>query len=206
MEILEALQIARREWRNIRTSLEKCGDIGEFDSRNPVNSSPSPVEGSLLVKNLIGMENKLSTYGYLTPEAAYVFTILASSAGEQLGLIGRLAQTFGSGYSLVRTGCLNSNGTENQRIKQMIFFKLFFSLERNLDLRWDFNSPVVKVKLKTIFDKFVQWQDNPKSYIQDVRNYKDRIEPFLSGSSLALGFSRKSHSIEKFNKEGGERK
>lgn len=159
METLEALQIARREWENIRTSLEMCGDIGEFDSENPINSGLTPVEGSLLVKNLIEMEKKLPTYGYLTSEANYVFTILASSAAQRLGLIGRLAQAFGGGYSLARTGCLNSRGTEKQRLKQMIFFKLFLSLERDLDLRWDFNSTEVKVKLKAIFDKFVQWQD-----------------------------------------------
>lgn len=167
-------------------------NIGEFHSKNHVNSRLTPVsEGPLLVRNLTEMENKLPTYGYFTPEAAYVFTTLASRAGERLGLKGKLAQPFGSGYSWVRTGWLdpnNPNRTKKQYVEQMVFFKLFFPLGG--DLRWDFNSPVVKIKLKLVFDKFVAWQDTPRSYIQDVRNYKAQLEPLWLGLSLALGFPR----------------
>src|ERR1700752_2087674 len=102
MEILRALQVAKREWGNIRVSLEMCGDIGEFDSKSHVDINPNLLsEGSVLVGNLIGMDNKLPTYGYFTQEASYVFTYLGSRAGERLGLIGRLAQTFGRGYSWI---------------------------------------------------------------------------------------------------------
>ncbi len=87
MEIIRAIQIARREWGNIKSSLEMCGDIGEFDSKNPINSRPTEIEGSRLVENLIDMENKFRTYGYFTQEAAYVFTTLASKEGKRLGFV-----------------------------------------------------------------------------------------------------------------------
>jgi hypothetical protein len=179
MEIPRAFRIARREWRNIRTSLEMCGDIEEFDFKNCMNSRAILVpEGSTLFRSLIEMDNKLPTYGYFTEEAAHVFSTLASSAAERLGLIGRMAQSFGRGYSWVRTGWFDSNGIEDQHvIKQMIFLNLFFP--RGENCRWDFNSQEVKIKMKTVFDKFVGWQDAPKSYILDVRRYRDRLWDFF---------------------------
>src|SRR6201993_1409189 len=149
-----ALQIAKREWENIRVSLQKCGDIGEFNSKDYVNSMPALVsEGSLLVKNLIEMDNKLPTYGYFTQEASYVFTSLASKVAERLGLMSGMAQTFGRGYSWVRTGWFDSVGIEEQHLmKQVIFFKLFFPLGRDF-INWDFNSPTVKKKLHLVFYK-----------------------------------------------------
>jgi len=57
----------------------------------------------------------------------------------------------------------------------MVFFKLFFPIGAGFN--WKFHSPVVKVKLKTIFDKFLLWQDTPRTYIQEVRKYKDQLEP-----------------------------
>jgi hypothetical protein len=36
MEIERGLQIARSECGNIRVSLERCGDIGEFDSKSHI--------------------------------------------------------------------------------------------------------------------------------------------------------------------------
>jgi hypothetical protein len=160
-----ALQIAGREWGNIRVSLQGCGDIGEFDSKNYVNGRTALIsENSLLFRNLIEMDNKLPTYGYFTQEASYVFTILASKAAERLGLIDELAQTFGRGYSWVRTGWFDSVGIEKQHlIKQVIFFKLFFpSLGRD---SWDFSSPEVKTKLKIVSDKFIAWQNVSGGYI-----------------------------------------
>ncbi len=59
----------------------------------------------------------------------------------------------------------------------MIFFNLFFP--RGEDCRWDFNSPEVKLRMKTVFDKFVAWQDAPKSYILDIRRYGDRLWDFF---------------------------
>lgn len=104
METLKALKIAKREWENIRTSLELCGDIGEVQSNNyPLDKLLSASNGLLLIKNLLDMDRKLSINGYLTQEAAYVFKILTTKAGKRLGLSDKLARTFGSGYSWVRT-------------------------------------------------------------------------------------------------------
>ena len=36
MLVQNALEIANREWENIRTSLEECGDIGVFDYESPL--------------------------------------------------------------------------------------------------------------------------------------------------------------------------
>ncbi len=186
MKTQRALKIAKREWGNIRSSLEMYGDIGEFD---PINSGIVFESGDLpLVRDLIEMDNRLPTYGYLTQEAAYVFSILASSAGERLGLVGRLAQTFGSGYRWVRTGWFDPIGMEKQCIaKHLFFFKIFFPVGGYSN--WDFNAPEVKTKLKAILYKFVAWQDNPRSYIQDVRNCRAGLEPLWHGLSLVLGFS-----------------
>ena len=72
MEILRAVKIARREWGNIKASLEICGDIGEFHFKNHTISKPDSLlvsEGLILVRKLIEMENKFPMYGYFTPEA-----------------------------------------------------------------------------------------------------------------------------------------
>jgi hypothetical protein len=175
MEILRAFIIAKREWENIKISLERCGDIGEFDSDHPVNSRLTQLEGSRLVTNLVKMEDRFPSQRYFTPEAAYVFSTLASSAGERLGLVGKLAQTFGKGYSWVRTGWFDLDGVENQHvIKQMIFFNLFYPFPE--EPTWEFDSPEVKKKLKTVFENFVKWQDKPSSYALDVKRYRSQLE------------------------------
>jgi hypothetical protein len=190
-EIQRALQIAIREWENIRASLEICGNIGEFHSKNHTSNKPiSPLvsEGLILVRNLIGMENKLSAYGYITPEAGYVFASLASKAAGRLGLRGGMAQTFGRGYSWIRTGWFDSVGIEKQHlIKQLFFMKIFFPLGGYF--KWDFNSPSVKTRLRAVLYKFILWQDNPKSYVQDVRDFNAALEPLWHGLSLTLDFS-----------------
>jgi len=157
MEKPKAIRIARREWENIRTSLERCGDIGEFDFRDYPNAGFFLLSrGSLLIRNLMEMDKKLPTYGYITPEAAYVFAVLASRSGERIGLIDRIAQTFGSAYSWFRTGYLLSDGTERRILNQMGFFDLFFPFI--LNPVWDFDSPAVKIRLKTVFTRFLEWQ------------------------------------------------
>jgi hypothetical protein len=178
MEAQRALHIAKREWQNIRLSLQSCGDIGElvgvqlvakfnrradveaanFSSQSPIRISKSN-KNSLFVRDLIDMDyklNRLPTYGYFTQEAAHVFVALTAKAGERLGLKGGLAKTFGNGYSLVRTGCLDSNGTEKQHEQQMLFFRTFFPVGGGFN--WDFNSPLVKKKLKLIFDRLLASQ------------------------------------------------
>ncbi len=188
MEILRALKIAMREWENIRVSLEEYGDIGEFDHKNHINSRHTVLPGGItLARKLIEMEEKLPAHGYFTQEASYVFTTLASRASERIGLRGSLAHTFGSGYSWIRTGWFDPTDMEEEHlIKQLFFLKIFFPLGGYFN--WDFNSPVVKTKLRVILLKFTTWQDEPSKYIQDVREYKSQLEPLWHGLSLALGF------------------
>ncbi len=163
-----------------------CGDIEEFQSKNPTTSEPAFVpEGFLLVRNLIEMENKLSVYGYVTPEAGYVFTTLVSKAGKRLGLTDGQAQPFGMGYCWVRTGWFDLEHIEKQHLmKQIIFFKFFFPIGRDFTC-WDFNSPAVRTKLRTVLYKFIAWEGNPDSYIQDVRDYREQLEPLWYCLSLA---------------------
>lgn len=142
MQVQRGIEIATREWRNIRVSLEGYSDIGEFDSRKHVNLR--------LALMLIEMDIKLPTYGYFTQEASNVFTSLASGAAEMLGLKGELAKTFGRGYSWVRTGWVDLEYMEKSHlVKQIIFFKIFFPFGRDF-ISWDFNSPAVKTKLKAV--------------------------------------------------------
>src|ERR687887_149097 len=71
-------------------------------------------------------------------------------------------KTFGGGYSCVRTGWFYLNGDieKHHIIKHLFFYKLFFPLGG--DFTWDFNSPVVKSKLKVVFSKFAEWQEAPR--------------------------------------------
>jgi hypothetical protein len=100
MEVQKAFQLAKREWKNIGSSLILCGDVGVLDFKDMNGGS-----GRLsLYRDMVEMENKFPKYGYSSKEAARVFTVLASNAGERLGLKGEFAKSFSSGYSLVRTG------------------------------------------------------------------------------------------------------
>src|SRR6201993_1318536 len=133
------------------------------------------------------MENKISTYGYFTQEASYVFTYLASRAGERLGLTSAMAQSFGRGYSWIRTGWFDPYGIEKQDvIKQLFFMKIFFPLGGYFN--WYFDSPEVKTKLRAVLYMFAKWQDNPRSYNEDIRRCRDQIEPIWRGLSSTLDF------------------
>jgi hypothetical protein len=206
MEIIRALEIAGREWGNIRSSLEMCGDIGEFDSENPINSRITETEDPRLVENLNDMENKVETYGYFTQEAAYVFSALGSSAAVSLGLVGGLSEAFGNGYSWVRTGWIEENVGKQQVIKHLFFMKIFFPkiffpLGGYFNL--DFNSCETKTKLKAVFNRFIAWQDNPKSYAEDILNCRDQIEPLLLGFFLPRDYFPYPMAIK--NIKGGRR-
>lgn len=187
MDIQTELQISKREWDNIKVSLEMCGDIGQFNLKKHVNTSPD------LIENLIEMENKVLIYDYITLEAAYVFTELASKAVEKLGLVGEFAKTFGSGYSWVRTGWFDLRWINLDRdvrlkdyvVNQVLFFRLFFESSDG-DFGWDFDSPEVRRKLKLIFDKFYIWQNNPEIHVEDFVCYKAQLVPIWQGLSLIL--------------------
>lgn len=208
MKIEEALQIVEREWLNIRTSLEGCGDIGKFDSNNIINNiGPGWLS---LINNIIEMEYKFPNYGYSTRQAAYVFAALASKAGERLGLRDRLSQTFGNGYSWIRTGWFDMNGGMEERyiVKQIFFLKLFFPLGGGDFVGWDFKSPAAMTKMKLVFDTFTEWQNNPWSYVQDIREYGNQIEAIRRGLSLTLnssGSSLNNNGVAKLNHRGGIR-
>ncbi|HXG30145.1 MAG TPA: hypothetical protein VNK81_00745 [Thermodesulfobacteriota bacterium] len=178
LNIEKAIQIGEREWENIRTSLEACGDIGEFRITDEITGTS---EGSLLTRSIIGMDERFSTHGYFTQEAAFVFKTLASRAGKRLGLPCKLAQDFGSGYSWVRTGWFDTGSMEEKQsiIRQLFFFRIFFPVGGYFD--WDFNSPMVKAKLKLIFSKFVEWQNGSEDYTRDLREYRGQLESLCRG-------------------------
>ena len=115
MEIQSVFQIAKREWENISISLELCGDIGEFDLVHYIETKPE------LIRSLTGMEDKLHVHDYLTREAAFVFAELVSEAGRRLGLNPELADTFGGGYSWVRTGWFDLVGIGFDNLSVLVF-------------------------------------------------------------------------------------
>jgi len=164
----KSLEIARREWKKIRTSLEFCGDIGEFDPEEfqmtdeiliPEDPFYYKLSYIYFMKNLIKMDETLSGNGYKTIEAMYNFATLVTKASANLGLVGKFAVAFGDGYGFVRTGW---PGTRGMEVEQKTFYQMFFS--RKEDLTWDFDSQEVKEKLKKIFHRFMEWQNNPHLY------------------------------------------
>jgi hypothetical protein len=178
MQLERALQIAEREWEGIRISLEKCGDIGEFLANSSARGKPaihSVSRALFLVSKLIGMDNKLPANGYNTPEAAYIFTKLGTKAAKRLGLINGFAKSFGVGYSWIRTGWFYPSVIESEHLVDKSFFITIF-LPLGSFLQYDYNSPVLKTKLKTILYKFTTWQDNPDVYNQYVLNYNYQQE------------------------------
>lgn len=167
--INQALEIMRREWENVRDSFEMCGDIGGFNPEDFGTSKWLFNQGfEWLVSNVIEMDKKIAQFGYATPEALSVFTVLASRAAEKLGFNKELAFGFGIGYSFVRTGLLVHNKLGPT---QAIFCKMFFPL--GMGFSWNFDSSLVKVKLKTIFDGFRSWQENPQIYVQDFTRFQN---------------------------------
>ncbi len=201
MEMLKAIQIAEREWINISNSLSMCGGIG-----GPVGKFRSEKievnyriiladESKSLVKNLIEMDNQLPVYGYFTDEASFVFNYFVKRAGKKLGLKNLFAEDFGRIYSFIRTThihvYLDSHSVkepEKYILKQLLFYDFFYSSCGFLD--WDFNSKIVKSKLKDIFQNLKLWQENPENCTQDLKNYEanlrfDPPEP-VSGKELNL--------------------
>lgn len=200
MKILKAIQIAEREWINISNSLGMCGEIG-----GPVGKFRSEKievdyriiladEGKNLVKNLIEMDNKLPVYGYLTDEASYVFSHLATGAAKKLGLKYLFAGDFGRVYSFIRTTHIHFyldthsvDDPENYILKQLFFYDFFYSHCGIID--WDFNSKIVKLKLKEIFQILNIWEENPDICIRDLKNY----ETNFSFDKLASVSETESH-------------
>jgi len=168
-------QIARKEWEDLRCSFEMCGDIGDFKSEDPTISKlrvGQEHEGLRLRLNVIEMDKKLSQYGYATPEALNVFTMLASRAAENLGLNEELASAFGMGYGFVRTGLVTYHSLEP---RQILFHKMFFPFwgrAFHLDSNCDFDLYLIKMKFKFVFERFRSWQNNPLLYAQDFEQFQ----------------------------------
>ena len=169
------LAIGRKEWNNIRKSLELCGDIGEFNAddfmvgtieEDVIMRSPkiSPTKSvsvyaptfypMYFIKNLIIMDEKFEDKGYRTTEALYSFIELATRAADKLGLRGNISMAFGAGYGNVRTGWIAEKGMQRER---ELFEKMFFE-GKFKQYEWDFHWTSVQISLKRIYEKFISWQ------------------------------------------------
>ena len=189
------LEIARREWENIRISLKLCGDIREFSEedfmigiidedviiRAPEISPTKSVSffaptyyPMYFIRNLISMDDKLEERGYKTVEALYVFIELATKAVERLGLIGTFSMGFGAGYASVRTGWTAEKGLP---VERDIFFNMFFK-DTKKTYEWEFCWTSVAERLETIFNKFLAWQNDQALYRREVRP-KSTIKPMM---------------------------
>jgi hypothetical protein len=191
----DAISIALREWENVRTSLKLVGDIGKFNKedfmigiieedviiREPMKSPTKSVSGysptfypMYFVRNLLAMDQKLSSEGYKTIEALYVFVELATKASERLGLCGSFSMSFGAGYGSARSGWIAEKGYPLERD---LFVKMFFR-NRKRSYDWDFYWTSVMQNLKDIFTKFESWQGDEKLYHEEVKS-KAITKPML---------------------------
>ena len=181
MEIETVYQIARREWDNISISLSGCGKTGNLEFDRIITRCP------VLISNLYEMELKINDCDYKTLEACFVFRELTTSAACRLGLSGNLASIFGNGYSWVRTGMCNLyefrmddiEDLDEHLRKQIMFYKLFFPLGENLN--WKFDSGNVNLRLKSIFNKFLDWQAEPARFSNDLFIHRSGIDNLFKG-------------------------
>jgi len=190
-----ALKIAEREWNNIGTSLELCGDIGSFERedymvgiieedvivREPLNSPTKSVSGyaptyypMYFLRNLLVMEDKLAEKGYKSIEAMYVFIELATMAVSKLGLDGNFAMGFGSGYGYVRTGWLAEKGWATER---EIFYNEFFRGTK-INYDWEFFWNSVRERFLINFNIFKNWKNDPDLYKKETQS-KAKVKPLL---------------------------
>ncbi|MGH7889347.1 MAG: hypothetical protein ACRENF_02205, partial [Thermodesulfobacteriota bacterium] len=58
------------------------------------------------------------------------------------------------------------------------------------------DSPVVKKKMSLVFYKFIKWQNDPAIYVQDLREYREQIEPLWRGLLHALSFPSNDNKEE----------
>lgn len=161
--IERALWIATGEWDNVRFSLSRCGDIGQFIVKRCqiIESDYRAIsEGLMLVRNLNEMEKRFPDSGCSTMEAAYVFTKLASKAGKRLGFPSDLAESFGRGYTWIRTGRFDlDDGKETGSAVRRIFLDEFL-VPIGVDFEWNFNSTQAKDRFKIVVDRVRAWNRN----------------------------------------------
>ncbi len=194
-ELTASLKIAEREWNNVRTSLELCGDIGDFRKedfmvgiieedvivRQPLGSPTKSVSGysptyypMYLLRNLLVMDDKMSDLGYRSVEAMYVFVELAVSAVSRLGIDGNFAMGFGNGYAYVRTGWVAEKGWA---VERDIFYREFFR-GRKVNYDWDFFWHSIKKRFFRNFNMFESWQSDPSLYLKETRS-RAKVKPLL---------------------------
>lgn len=167
----KAVQIVRKEWEKLRQSFEMCGDIGDINLDDPKISKwlvSQAYEG--FISNIIEMDRKFPQDGYATPEALNVFTVLGSIAAERLGLNEGMASSFGLSYSFVQTGLFAYHTLEP---RQILFYKIFYPVGV---MSCHLDSSLLKTKLKIVFERFRNWQDNPQTYIQDSTQLQKMAE------------------------------
>jgi len=165
---MDLYAVASREWDNIRTSLELCGDIGPFDERLLADGSLDDEEREEFMANLADFAETVGEHGYGTLESMDVYCILVRLAARRLGLTGEVATAFANGYSFVRTGWGLDTFTS---IEQNIFYKMFFQSRE--DYGWEFSSDQIKKRLKEIFDKFMRWEKDRVHYREEIDNYQE---------------------------------
>jgi len=194
-ELNASLKIAEREWDNVRTSLELCGDIGDFCKedfmvgiikeyvivRQPLNSPTKSVSGysptyypMYFVRNLLVMDDKMSDLGYQSVEAMYVFIELAVKAVSRLGLDGNFAMGFGNGYAYVRTGWVAEKGWV---VERDIFYREFFR-GKKVNYNWDFFWHSIKKRFSKNFKIFENWKSNPSLHARETKS-KAKVKPLL---------------------------
>jgi hypothetical protein len=163
-----AHKILKKEWDTLRLYFDDCGDIGEFKFEDLMNSSWPRGEEEVLIGKIVRMYENFPKYGYASPEAFSVLTILVSNAAEKLGLSKDTAYSFGLGFGFVRTGFISSSKLEP---KQILFYKLFFPLGAVVNNYLEFEPSLVKPKIKALFERFKLWDNYPESYFNDYMSY-----------------------------------
>lgn len=185
-DLNRALEIAEREWENIRVSLRYCGDTGNFSKRDfmfgiiredvimrdPLHSPTKSVSvysptyyPMYFVRNMLQMDDKLPDVGYRSTEALYAYIELANMSARRLGLKGNLAMGFAAGYGNVRTGWIGEKGWG---VERKIFHDIFFEGKKK-DYDWEFFWDSVRKSFKNVFDKFNSWKDDNGLYRKETR-------------------------------------
>lgn len=160
------IETAKSEWENIRTSLMKYADIGEFESALLDDSDMGEEELSEFNENLQDFPETVHDHGYTTLEAMGVYCVLVRIAANRLGMSGVVASAFANGYAYVRTGWALDTDTS---IEQNLFYKMFFQSRE--DHTWKFDDPVIQIRLKEIFEKFLTWSQDQSYYQSEVQLY-----------------------------------
>lgn len=177
-----AKQILKKERNTLRLYFDYCGDIGEFKFDDLMNSSSVAGEEEALIGKIARIYESFPNSGYASPEPFSVITILASSAAEKLGLSKNIAYSFGLGFEYVRTGFISYSELEP---KQLLFHKLFFPLGRFANHYLEFEPSQVRPKIKTLFERFESWDENPVLFEMDYLLYTKTDENWKEWDKLS---------------------